>query len=161
MGLDAEAAERRRRQLLGAAEGGGEDARQTGEMEEDSMAGMEAEIRRAQETAGKAGDAAVGHAVRAGDIATSVIEGMEGQQQDLLAIDNELDNLQGQLKRAKRDLVRLGRTMATDKCIVCFTILVLLGICLVLGQAVFQQQTGGSEADPTVDDPNSRFADSP
>eukprot|EP01065_Artemidia_motanka_P039190 TRINITY_DN48065_c0_g1_i1.p1 TRINITY_DN48065_c0_g1~~TRINITY_DN48065_c0_g1_i1.p1 ORF type:complete len:204 (+),score=45.35 TRINITY_DN48065_c0_g1_i1:60-614(+) len=77
--------------------------------------------------------------------ADDTITGLDQQAHTLAAVEEDLDNLRGQLRRARRDLVRVSRGMATNKCIVCFTIVVLLVICIMLGAAIFKQSQGTDE----------------
>eukprot|EP01062_Namystynia_karyoxenos_P071115 TRINITY_DN66526_c0_g1_i1.p1 TRINITY_DN66526_c0_g1~~TRINITY_DN66526_c0_g1_i1.p1 ORF type:complete len:350 (+),score=64.78 TRINITY_DN66526_c0_g1_i1:70-1119(+) len=102
------------------------------------------------------------HAIGANKVGDHIITQMQVQQETLLMVSDDLDTLEAQIKRARRDLSGVVRSMATDKCVVCFTILILLVFCVVIGFAIFRKsQSGGDETDPAMPPPSTVFVDDP
>jgi SNARE protein len=57
---------------------------------------------------------------------------LKAQTEQLGRIGDDLDKIETTLKRADRELRAFIRRMATDKVIMCFMMLIVLGICAII-----------------------------
>lgn len=57
---------------------------------------------------------------------------LKGQTEQLSRINNEMDTLQFSLKKASRLVKQIGRQIATDRCIMFFLFLILVGIIAIV-----------------------------
>ena len=81
------------------------------------------------------------------DVGLSTLEELHRQREQLQQIDEDVDRLEDNLKRADKLLRNFGKRMATDRFIQCFA---LLNICLLTGLIIYIIVKKGSL--PTVDD---------
>ncbi|KAJ9462980.1 putative plant SNARE 11 [Diplonema papillatum] len=80
-------------------------------------------------------------------LGTEIAGALASQQEDIELIIDDMDNLQAQVKRARREVGQFSRRLATDKCFMCLFILVLIFIVVVIGLKIFK-----SDDDPDEDE---------
>merc|ERR1712151_739861 len=68
------------------------------------------------------------------DVGLSTLEELHRQREQLQQIDEDVDRLEDNLKRADKLLTHFGKRMATDRFIQCFA---LVNICLLVGLIVY------------------------
>ena len=66
------------------------------------------------------------------NIGAETAAALQGQTKKMEAVVNELDEIEFTLKKAKTLLRDLGRALATDRCIACFMMLVVLGVVAII-----------------------------
>ena len=66
------------------------------------------------------------------NIGAETAAALQGQTRKMEAVVNELDEIEFTLKKAKTLLRDLGRALATDRCIACFMMLVVLGVVAII-----------------------------
>ena len=66
------------------------------------------------------------------NIGAETAAALQGQTRKMEAVVNELDEIEFTLKKAKTLLRDLGRALATDRCIACFMMLVVLGVVVII-----------------------------
>jgi len=81
------------------------------------------------------------------DVGLSTIEELYRQREQLEQIDQDVDRLEDNLKRADKLLKTFGRRMATDKFIQCFA---CINVMLLVGVIIYTIVSKGKL--PTVDD---------
>lgn len=88
------------------------------------------------------------------DTAADATTKLQAQTQQMRNINEDLDQLDSEVERAKKELNAFIRRMMTDKILICFAILVLLGIILiVVFNFVIKKKDGGSAEDVVVTTP--------
>lgn len=87
------------------------------EVQEDSLSSLERSRRTIEQTA---------------EVGRETSGKLKAQTEQLGRIGDDLDKIETTLKRADRELRAFIRRMATDKVIMCFMMLIVLGICAII-----------------------------
>lgn len=75
---------------------------------------------------------------------------LQKQTELLYKIDDELNNLQGQLDRAKREVMWFARQLAGDRCFTMIFIMVVAALCFLIFYKIYQKRSSKSTPAPVT-----------
>lgn len=94
------------------------------------------------------------------DTAADATAKLQAQTDQMRKINDDLDQLDSEVERAKKELNAFIRRMMTDKILICFAILVLLGIVLIVvfNFVIKKDESGSADIVPTTTRPTTTLS---